>query len=671
MDYDIDYLQGRVLLSAPLSSTPNDNLLVRTSGLSGDEAYLVARYEYTPGFDELDALAVGGQGHYWVNDHVRLGATANSNDEGDSDSSLHAADLTLRVKPDSWFKVQAGRSEGLVSNSLLSDNGGFEFVGPDPLSFTDADAGAYRADLSLGLGDFFTGRNGRFTLYMQNRDAGYSAPGQQTITDTEQFGGAFTMPVTGRLNLTAKGDQKIEDQGLETRGIEMNLGYQLTSQWRVSTGVRNDLREDNSPVVPPTQELGERTDAVVQVGFDPGASWRAYGFVQDTLAANGNREDNGRIGAGGSYDLTKRFRIDGEVSDGDLGPGGRIGTNFAYSERTSFYLNYALENERTDNGQRVPQGTLVSGARRRFSDSSSVYLEERYQDGGSLTGLTHATGVQLVTPDRWNFGANAEFGTLINSQTYSETDRKAAGIRVGYGVDTMQFSSAIEYRRDDQEQLDLTFTERTTWLFRNSFKFQLTPDWRVVGKLNHSFSDSSLGEFFDGGYTEAVVGYAYRPVRNDRLSALAKYTYFYNFPTTGQEGSQNTAAEFIQKSHIAAFDLTYDLSADWSIGGKYAYRMGQVSLDRAQPEFFDNTARLSVLRADWRFREGWESLAELRVLDLPDLSQRSGGALVGIYRYIGKHLKVGGGYNFTDFSDDLTDLSYDEQGAFINLIGAM
>ncbi len=209
------------------------------------------------------------------------------------------------------------------------------------------------------------------------------------------------------------------------------------------------------------------------------------------------------------------------------------------------------------------------------------------------------------------------------------------------------------------------------WLFRNNFKFQLTPDWRVLGKLNHSFSDSSLGEFYDGGYTEAVVGYAYRPVRHDRLSALAKYTYFYNVPTTDQVGAQIAAAEFIQKSHIAAVDLTYDVTADWSIGGKYAYRLGQVSLDREQPEFFDNAAQLAVLRADWRFLKGWESLAELRTLDLPDVGQRRSGALLAIYRYFGKHLKVGAGYNFTDFSDDLTDLSYDHQGAFVNLIGTM
>ena len=116
-------------------------------------------------------------------------------------------------------------------------------------------------------------------------------------------------------------------------------------------------------------------------------------------------------------------------------------------------------------------------------------------------------------------------------------------------------------------------------------------------------------------------------------------------------------------------DLTYDLTADWSIGGKYAYRLGQVSLDREQREFFDNAAQLVVLRVDWRFRKGWESLAEVRMLDLPDVDQRRGGALAAVYRYIGDHLKAGAGYNFTDFSDDLTDLSYDDQGAFVNVIG--
>ena len=38
---------------------------------------------------------------------------------------------------------------------MRSDDGGFGFYGYDDLGFTDASADAYRADLSVGLGDFF------------------------------------------------------------------------------------------------------------------------------------------------------------------------------------------------------------------------------------------------------------------------------------------------------------------------------------------------------------------------------------------------------------------------------------------------------------------------------------------------------------------------------------
>jgi hypothetical protein len=246
VDYDVDYLQGRLVLSEPLSSTASDNLLVRKDGLSGDQANLVVRYEYTPGFDKLDAVAVGGQGHFWFDDHVRLGLTANANAKGEGDNNLGATDLTFRKSTDSWFKVQTARSEGLLSRLQRSNDGGFGFHGPDDVSFTDAKALAYRADLSVGVRDFFSGRDGLVTFYKQNLDAGYSAPGQATIKDTEQYGGTFRMPVTSRLTLAAKGDQKIEDQGLETRAIELDLGYKLAERWSVSTGVRNDLRKDRS-----------------------------------------------------------------------------------------------------------------------------------------------------------------------------------------------------------------------------------------------------------------------------------------------------------------------------------------------------------------------------------------------------------------------------------------
>jgi hypothetical protein len=96
-----------------------------------------------------------------------------------------------------------------------------------------------------------------------------------------------------------------------------------------------------------------------------------------------------------------------------------------------------------------------------------------------------------------------------------------------------------------------------------------------------------------------------------------------------------------------------------------------VSLDRENPEFFDNDAHLFILRADWRFLKNWETSVEGRTLYLPSLYEQRSGAAFTIYRYFGKNFKIGVGYNFTDYSDDLTDLSFDRQGVFFNLIGTL
>jgi hypothetical protein len=435
--------------------------------------------------------------------------------------------------------------------------------------------------------------------------------------------------------------------------------------------VRHDRRSDHSTDVPLTQEEGERTDALVKLLYDSRERWTAYGFGQGTLATTGNREDNNRYGAGGSYRVTDRFKLDGELSDGDLGAAGRLGTEYLYSDRTTLYLNYTQENDRTDNGLRARKGTMISGFRTRYSDSASVYLEERYTHGDVPTGLLHSTGVELTPSDRINLGANLDHGTLRDHQTGAETKRTAAGISAGYGFDNLKFVSALEYWVDDQEQPDTSFIERTSWLLKNSFKYQFNPDWRLIGKFNYAHSTNSEGEFYDGEYTEAVVGWAYRPVRNDRLNALFKYTYFANVPSADQVTGDNTASNFLQRSQIAALDVNYDLTSHLTVGGKYAYRLGEVSQDRVSRDYFSSDAHLFVLRTDWHLVHRWDALVEGRVLDLPDAEDRLSGVLVGVYRHLGNHAKVGVGYNFSKFSDDLTDLDYDHQGPFINLVGKL
>jgi len=669
LDYDIDYLQGRILLAQPLSPTAEDGLLVHTGSISGHPVYLVVRYEFTPGFDDPDTLATGGRVHYWLNNSIKIGLTAGRDETADTENSLAGADVTLRKSAESWIKLETGRTKGPGTPETASLDGGYNFGTSDAFDNSEVEASAYRIDAAVGFKDFFKDRQGRVTFYHQDVETGYSAPGKVTDRDTTQYGGTAELPLFGRMNMRIKADKSIQQEGLETEAGELNLDYQMNDHWTVSPGVRSDSRKDNSPEVPLTQKEGDRTDVVTRLLYDSRERWNAYGFVQESVQTTGNREENGRIGAGGSYRLTDRFKVDGEVSGGDLGAGGRLGTEYLYSDRTTLYLNYTLENERTDNGLRARKGNMASGFRTRYSDSASVYLEERYTHGDVPTGLMHSSGVELAPFDSLNFGANLDFGTLEDHQTGAELKRTAAGVSAGYGFDSLKIASALEYRVDDSEQPDTTTSKRTTWLLKNSLKYQLSPDWRLIGKFNYAHSESSQGQFFDGNYTEAVLGYAYRPVNHDRLNALLKYTYFYNVPAVEQERATVSGAGIIQRSHIAAVDVMYDLTLRWTVGGKYAYRQGEVSLDRVNQEFFNSRAHLYVLRGDWHFVHRWDVLVEGRMLDLPDAEDQLSGILVGVYRHLGNYIKFGIGYNFSKFSDDLTDLDYDHQGLFINLIG--
>ena len=66
--------------------------------------------------------------------------------------------------------------------------------------------------------------------------------------------------------------------------------------------------------------------------------------------------------------------------------------------------------------------------------------------------------------------------------------------------------------------------------------------------------------------------------------------------------------------------------------------------------------------------KNWDALLEGRVQYNVENSQVKYGALVGVYRHFGDNFKIGGGYNFSGVSDDLTNTDAEAHGWFINAI---
>ncbi|WP_378941544.1 hypothetical protein [Mesorhizobium sp. ANAO-SY3R2] len=199
-------------------------------------------------------------------------------------------------------------------------------------------------------------------------------------------------------------------------------------------------------------------------------------------------------------------------------------------------------------------------------------------------------------------------------------------------------------------------------------------DWRLIANVDAVLSDTNAGAFHDGDYVEASLGYAYRPVDNDRLNALFKYTWLYDLPGIDQVGINGSLASPKQRSHILSADLIYDLSPWLSVGGKYGFGIGDVQQRMIDgSETFSNwqrsSAHLGILRADLHIVKEWDLLVEGRVFYMPSAETTDYGALAAVYCHVGENFKVGVGYNFGRFSDDLRDLTLDDEGAVLNVVG--
>ncbi|MBU2874650.1 OmpA family protein [Marinobacter salexigens] len=660
IDYDVNALQGRIILAQPLSSTSDSSMLVRSSGgLSGNAVYLVVGYEYSPGLGELDDLAVGGRISFWAADWMRIGATGSRQEQTGSDTQeLAGVDLLLRHSENSWIKLESAQSTGDGFEQLSSFDGGFGFS--SSVVGTDSDARAHRVETAFALRDLGSNNEGTGTLYLELRDAGFSAPGRLTSLDTEQVGGSFAAPLTEQTQVIVKADELDEQGGVLKRAAEAAIAHDLNESWQLSAGVRNEDQETQLGT-----NDGRRNDLLVQAEYSDEDDWSVYGFTQGTLDRSGSRSANNRGGLGGSYRINPRALVSGEISDGNLGVGGKAGVNYDASDRTNLYLNYELDNDRTDNGLGGRASQIVTGARSRWTDTVSVFAEQRYQDATEQSGLIQAYGLDFAPNDDWSYGLNTEFGT-INSESGDELRRRAVGGKVGYSGDWLRYAGALEYREDKSDA-----ETRDVWLMRNNLSYKINPDWRFISKLDFSIGNSTRGDFFDGNFVEGSVGYAYRPVFNDRLNLLAKYTYLSDLAPPDQLSSTTSRAiDYSQRSHVAAIDAIYDLTERWSIGGKYAYRLGELRMSRDNStDWFDSRGQLAAVRIDWHVTHKWDLMTEVRRRDELTADDSRKGALVGVYRHFGHHLKAGLGYNFSDFSDDLTDMSFKSRGWFINAVG--
>lgn len=665
-DYDFDYVQGVVILKQPLSSS---------SGI-GTENYLVASYEYTPAARNVDGYVLGGRAQQWVGDHIRLGATALKENTEGADQTLYGADTHVRYSQGTWIEAEAAQSEGPGFGSTYSADGGLTLQDNASSGVANKKATAYRIESRIDLNDVAENAKGHISTRYEHQGKGFSSL-EIDATETKRLMGADVEAEVGDgMKASASvSDEKLSGASQTTLALgklAVKAGEQVTIEPYGSYARKTGATST-------TAEQGQRADAGVKIIYNWDEDQEAFLFGQGTAVRTGTMVKDHRAGVGGTFRLAEKVKVKGEVSYGTQGPGANATISYEPTADDKYYIGYQLDPAR-DLASNWPfqlvgedMGTIVAGARHRFNEQWLAYAEDNYDIFGVRQTLTQIYGVTYTPAAAWTITGGTEVGQVFDNtidptsgDKNPDFDRVALSLAVAYKSDNgIDGKIKGEYRIDDSED---DTRDMTAYLLQASLGVKMDDDWRAIASLDAVLNDAT-DSTRDGDYAEGSLGFAYRAAEGDRINALAKYTFLYDLPGKDQVSVDGNTSSPAQRSHIFSADASYDLTPQLTLGGKYGVRIGETRDRAAGSDWVDSQVHLGILRADLHVVHEWDLLLEGRVMWSPTTDEQDFGAIAAVYRHFGDNVKLGVGWNFGRFSDDLSDLSQDDHGVFINVIG--
>ncbi len=656
-DYDINYLQGVITLTSPLGGFTGGGVVVTTPG--GEETVnLVAQYEYTPTAGSLDGMSYGGRVQSWANDKLRFGFTGMVEKTGAADQTAYGADILYQLSEGTYAKLEYARSEGPGFGFSSSSDGGLVVV---DTAASGGTGDAVKTELRADLKDLGLTTEGFLSAYYEKRNLGFSTLDYQvtaTTGDETLWGLSAEVQQTERLRWSLYYDDYKNAVGDIKREGGVELTFATNDRLTYALGIEHTDKKTAT-------ENGRRTDVALRATLKPNDRLEWFVFGQATLDNSGLPENN-RIGAGLSYDFGNGWSVEGELSDGNLGTGGKALLSYESDKNNSLYFGYELDPDREITGVTLTgrdHGKFIFGGKKRINDDISTYAENTYDLFGARRSLTSAYGVEYTPSSFVAYTGALEIGTIRDSIS-GDFDRTALSFGVRYQDERLSARGRLEFRRE-RGVLGGPARKSDTVLLTSTARYKIDETQRLVFNLDATKTTGTSSTILNGDIVDASFGYAYRPIDNDRLNVLIKYRFLYDMYGQRLNGTDTPGPR--QKSHVFSIDASYDLDRHWTLGGKYGIRLSDSSPDAATA-FSRNDAWLAVVNARYHLVHNWDGLIEARVLKARQAGTTQYGVLGAVYRHMGNNVKLGVGYNFGRFSDDLTDLTFDDRGIFVNLV---
>ena len=681
-DYEIDYDEGRIMLTNPLSSVAATDTLVTADIMDGNPVYLIVDYEYDTGdASPLEIPNRGIRGYTWLEDHIRIGGTAVEEKRDGGDYELRAVDAMLKLGRNTKITAEVASSTNQQMDSSVSYDGGLSYGTEGGLGH-EGDSQCRTAYMIKGQSQPVEGLD--VSGYYQNISAGFSNGYMASQEGLEKYGLAVGYKATDSLAVRYRFDSsEVLDSLRPLSDYNIAAPYMMaqthTAQVIYDDGkylAQGEYRRSNIDQVSDSQYQVPTLDSEVPFKHGMAAKFgyhindRLLPYVKAQVTLETSRDY--QLGGGVRCQLFRNLFGYIEQMFGPLGDSTYFGFERQHGTRGRSYANIRS----IDRG--IGDRTLSSaiGSSFALTEKSRIYSEREYSSYEGVDGFADILGYEGSLGDHWDYGGKFERRHLDSSMTrmMAISAENSWGRNNTFNTIAGHLAYAdgkkLRARTYWEMRLDQNSPRTSQLVTRNSIQYQINQDLSFLSYFNYGNSRFHNPGDVPAAFVELSTGFAYRPVTCDKFNMLTKYTYLKNIGDDIQyQNSYYNGVQFDDSAHIFAIDAIYDINRWFSIAEKVAYKRSTLMISTGDDIATNNF--LNVNRINFHVTRKWDIAAEYRILwQSGALDTLRHGALFEIDREIYDYVRLGVGYNFTDFTDDLRNSNdYRNSGPFVRMTG--
>jgi hypothetical protein len=655
--------------------------MTSTDILDGDPVYLIVDYEYDPSSSEASIPNQGIRAYTWMGDHLRVGATGVQEKRVGSDYDMVGIDGMLKFGRNTKLTAEYARTIGQQMENSISYDGGISYADLSPLvgRHTRPQEAAY---IIRGSSEPVKGLE--TTGYVQGINPGFSNGYMRDQEGFEKYGVSSRYKFTNNLSARYRFDHNavmsqlmpldVTDTQEPFEALETQTAQIVYDDGKYLAEMEYQYRN-----LDPVQDVGNLTpDLVNQIPFKNGVTGKLGYHINERLlpyikvqTAMGGKNDQ-QFGGGVRYELVNNLFAYLEEMVGPLGDSTYFGFERQHGNGARSYANIRS----IDRG--IGDKTLGTAIGNSFSltEKSRLYSEREYSSYQGSDGYVDILGYEGKAGDHWDYGAKYERRHLQNSSTRlidqaaqsslaRANDFNTGGVSLAY-ADGKKFRVRTYWElRHDQDA-----PKMGQIVTRNSFQYQLTEDLGLLSYMNYGDTRQYDPSNTPAVFMECSTGLAYRPIKNDKLNLLGRYTYLRDVgPDQQYNGNDYGGYQFDQSAHILATDIGYDVNRYFGLVEKLAFKYSKVNTSVG--DTVNVSTFLTANRVNFHVTRKWDLALEYRILiQEAALQTFKQGALVEIDREFYEYVRLGVGYNFSDFSDDLRDTNnFKTHGPFVRMTG--